>query len=218
VRFLVVPYPVLLLIDEAGRTAIPSLHDHATTVVGRGISLWIAIQSLSQLDAIYGKHRADTLRNNCESQLYYRQASHETAKYLEECLGKRSDFAHSQTLHKGVEISQGQVEQAVELMTAQAIKQMDDNEIIGWHRELMPFKAKRMDWRGFPLLIERRSLPPPQLPSLSPLDERLPDPPDRSTEQLASWRLDPGLIRRRTQPAAANGLRKNGLEDGKGWA
>jgi type IV secretion system protein VirD4 len=28
--------PVLLLIDEAGRTAIPSLADHATTVVGRG--------------------------------------------------------------------------------------------------------------------------------------------------------------------------------------
>ncbi len=37
--------PVLLLIDEAGRTAIPSLADHATTVVGRGISLWIAIQT-----------------------------------------------------------------------------------------------------------------------------------------------------------------------------
>jgi type IV secretory pathway TraG/TraD family ATPase VirD4 len=49
---------VLLLIDEAGRTAIPSLSDHATTVVGRGVSLRIAIQSLSQLDAVYGKPRA----------------------------------------------------------------------------------------------------------------------------------------------------------------
>jgi hypothetical protein len=39
--------PVLLLIDEAGRTAIPSLADHSTTVVGRGVSLWIAVQSLS---------------------------------------------------------------------------------------------------------------------------------------------------------------------------
>src|SRR5207248_2373648 len=47
--------PVLLLIDEAGRTAIPSLADHATTVVGRGISMWIALQSLSQLEAVYGK-------------------------------------------------------------------------------------------------------------------------------------------------------------------
>jgi type IV secretory pathway TraG/TraD family ATPase VirD4 len=56
--------PVLLLIDEAGRTAIPSLADHATTVVGRGISLWIAIQDLNQLDAVYGKARAHVLRNN----------------------------------------------------------------------------------------------------------------------------------------------------------
>jgi hypothetical protein len=39
--------PTLLLIDEAGRTAIPSLSDHSTTVVGRQISLWIAVQSLS---------------------------------------------------------------------------------------------------------------------------------------------------------------------------
>jgi type IV secretion system protein VirD4 len=35
--------PVLLLIDEAGRTAIPNLAEHATTVVGRGITLWLAI-------------------------------------------------------------------------------------------------------------------------------------------------------------------------------
>src|SRR5438876_10967688 len=36
--------PVMLLIDEAGRTAIPSLADHATTVVGRGVSIWLAVQ------------------------------------------------------------------------------------------------------------------------------------------------------------------------------
>jgi hypothetical protein len=56
--------PVLLLIDEAGRTAIPTLADHSTTVVGRGISLWIAVQSLSQLDAVYGRVRAQVLRRH----------------------------------------------------------------------------------------------------------------------------------------------------------
>lgn len=69
--------PVLLLIDEAGRTAIPSLADHATTVVGRGVSLWVAVQSLSQLDAVYGKVRAQVLRDNMESQLYYRPSNQE---------------------------------------------------------------------------------------------------------------------------------------------
>jgi type IV secretory pathway TraG/TraD family ATPase VirD4 len=207
--------PVLLLIDEAGRTAIHSLADHATTVVGRGITLWIAIQALSQLETVYGKACADTLRNNMDSQVYYRQASQETAEYLQRSLGYRSGFAHSHTMHEGVETSEGQVEQAVALMTAQEIKQMRDDEIIGFHRNLPPFKARRMDWRGFPLLIERRSLPPPQLSALPSLDERLPDPPGRSTEQVASWRLDPGLIRRRDQPAAVNGLRKNISHDGE---
>jgi type IV secretory pathway TraG/TraD family ATPase VirD4 len=61
--------PVLMVIDEAGRTAIPSLADHAATVVGRGVSLWLAIQSLSQLDAVYGKARAQVLRDNVTTPL-----------------------------------------------------------------------------------------------------------------------------------------------------
>jgi type IV secretion system protein VirD4 len=53
-------YPVLLLLDEAGRVKIPQLYEYATTVVGRQISLWVAIQSISQLD-IYGQANAETL-------------------------------------------------------------------------------------------------------------------------------------------------------------
>src|SRR3989440_3703788 len=73
--------PVLLLIDEAGRTAIPSLADHATTVVGRGIHMWIAIQSLSQLETVYGKPRATVLRDNMDSQIFYRPSNQQTADY-----------------------------------------------------------------------------------------------------------------------------------------
>jgi len=95
--------PVLLLADEAGRTAIPMLADHATTVVGRRISLWVAIQSLSQLEAVYGKARAQILRDNMDSQLFYRPSDIQTAKYLEDRLGSVSAFARSQTLHGGQE-------------------------------------------------------------------------------------------------------------------
>ena len=42
-------HEVLLLIDEAGRTAIPSLSDHATTVVGRGVSLGCRNQTFWQV-------------------------------------------------------------------------------------------------------------------------------------------------------------------------
>jgi type IV secretion system protein VirD4 len=162
--------PVLLLVDEAGRTSIPMLADQATTVVGRKIYLWISVQSLSQLETVYGRSRADTLRNNMESQIYYRPADLQTAKYLEDRLGTRSAFARSKTLHHSHETSsEGFAERPISLLTAQAIAQLKDNEIIGFHRNLPPFRAKRMDWRRVPILTQRQSLPAPALPELAPL-------------------------------------------------
>ena len=164
--------PVLLLIDEAGRTAIPSLADHATTVVGRGVSLWIAVQSLAQLDAVYGRARAQVLRDNVENQLYYRPANQETAEYLERCLGRKSGFATSQTTHEGASASEGLSEQGVPLLTAQEIKQLGDEDVIGFHRRLPPFQAKRMDWRRFGVLARRRAVAAPRIPGLPRLGER----------------------------------------------
>jgi type IV secretory pathway TraG/TraD family ATPase VirD4 len=60
------------------------------------------------------------------------------------------------------------------LLTAQEIKQMPDEQIIGFHRQLPPFLATRMDWRRFPILKERKAIPPPTLSSLAALAERLP--------------------------------------------
>jgi type IV secretory pathway TraG/TraD family ATPase VirD4 len=51
-------------------------------------------------------------------------------------------------------------------MTAQELKQMRDDDIIGFHRLLPPFKARRLDWRRHPLLIQRQRIPPPQLRKL----------------------------------------------------
>src|SRR5207302_2663635 len=92
---------VMLLIDEGGRTAIPSLADHATTVVGRGISIWLAVQSLSQLDVVYGRTRAQVLRDNMESQLYYRPTVVATAKHVEERCGSPSAYARHTTEQQG---------------------------------------------------------------------------------------------------------------------
>jgi type IV secretion system protein VirD4 len=179
--------PVLLLIDEAGRTAIPSLADHATTVVGRGVSLWVAVQSLSQLDAVHGKVRAQVLRDNMESQLYYRPSNQETAEYLERCLGRVSEYAHNQTARQGSTVSLGLSEQGVPLLTAQEIKQMKDEDIIGFHRRLPPFQGKRMDWRRFPTLIQRHNLPPPSLPALPTLQTQ-------PTETRTPLYIDPDMI------------------------
>ena len=200
--------PVLLLIDEAGRTAsIPNLPDHLTTVRSRGISLVVAIQSLSQLIAIWGKARQEDILNNCESHVYYRPSSHETAEDLQKWLGDTSGFAHSETDHEGA-ISKGSSEQRVALMTAQEIKQLEDDEIIGWHRNLPPFRAKRMNWRRFPLLRQRQAIPPPPLSALPALEENLPEPASRKPVPLASWHMDPNLFRKWRPLHAPNGIEK----------
>src|SRR6266702_4360803 len=158
--------PVLLLVDEAGRTAIPTLADHATTVVGRGISLMIFIQSLEQLTAEYGHARAQVLRDNMESQIYYRPSELETARYLSDRSGRKSAYAHSQTLKEGAETAQGLTDQGIPLLTAQEILQMKDEHIIGFHRRLPPFRMRRVDWRHHPEFIQRRQIPPPTLSAL----------------------------------------------------
>ena len=149
------------------------------------------MQSLSQLDVVYGKTRATVLRDNMESQLFYR-SNQETAEYLERCLGRKSDYAHSHTIREGEETSEGRMEQGIPLMTAQEIKQMPDEQIIGFHRQLPPFLATRMDWRRFPFLRERQAIPPPVRSPLPELTETLPTLTPQSNGHLNGY-LDPDM-------------------------
>lgn len=183
--------PVLLLIDEGGRTAIPNLHDAATTVCGRGISIFLAIQSLSSLSAVYGRDRAKILLGNMDTTLFYRPNDLDTARYLEERLGSVSAYAHSQTLHSGEETSEGRSERPVPLLSRQEITQLQDTDVLAWHRSYKPLRLKRMDWRAFPLLTHRHSYSPPPLHPLSPLtDIELREPFSLLSDELPPVELD----------------------------
>lgn len=86
----------------------------------------------------------------------------------------------------GAEAASGLSEQAVPLRTAQEIMQLGDTEVIGFHRSLPPFPAKRIDWRNFPDLTRRRALPAPGVPALPPI----PDPPVSPVGESLSF-VDP---------------------------
>jgi type IV secretion system protein VirD4 len=187
-------HPVLLLIDEAGRTAIPILADQATTVVGRGIYMWVAVQSLSQLEAEYGKARSQILRDNMESQIYYRPTDLATAQYLEERIGTRSAYAHSHTLREGAETSLGLSERPIPLLTAQSILQLRDEEIIGFHRRLPPFKLNRIDWRKYSTLKQRKHLPAPHVSMLPQVPEIPIENVPGQTLSFTDGYIDPDLL------------------------
>jgi type IV secretory pathway TraG/TraD family ATPase VirD4 len=208
--------PVLLLIDEGGRTAIPSLHDAVTTVAGRGILIWLVIQSLSQLSAVYGHDRAKILLGNMDTTLFYRPNDLDTAKYLEERLGSESAYAHSQTLHSGEETSEGRSERPRPLLSTQEITQLKDTDVLVWHRDYKPMKLKRMDWRAFTLLRERRNISPPALQPLPPItDIKLAKPQILSSDTYPNEDDDPfpvTLDDPDNLPVDRHGLSTNGLD------
>jgi hypothetical protein len=104
------------------------------------------------------------------TQLYYPPDNLQTAKYLEERLGRRSEFARSESKREGGGETQGLSEQAVPVLTAWQIQhELNDDQIIGFHGRRPPFQGRRLMPGHFPLLEKRRCLRPPALHPLPPL-------------------------------------------------
>src|SRR4051812_9257690 len=84
-------------LDEAGRLAIPMMSEYIATAAGRGISFWMAFQSPAQIEAVYGPHGAETIKDSTDTNIFYRPAtgSFKTADYIRWCLGDTSGYAES---------------------------------------------------------------------------------------------------------------------------
>jgi len=183
-------HPVLLVLDEAARFAVPSLPDYAATVPGRDISLWVAIQSLSQLDGVYGRAGALALREALESQVFYRPSDLATAQFLEERLGQVSAYAHSVSVGQdGARSSEGRSERPVPLLVAQDVLQLPAEHVLVFHRDQPPARAERADWRTVRGLRSRQGLPTPPVPTLPPAPG-LPDVPGSESEGDGQLVLD----------------------------
>ena len=79
------PVPVRLIMDDfaAGTAGCIKDFDQISSVIrSREISVSIILQSLSQLETIYGHHKAVTILNNCDHLLYLGGHDLETARYI----------------------------------------------------------------------------------------------------------------------------------------
>jgi hypothetical protein len=77
---------------------------------------------------------------------------------------------------------------------------MGRERVIGFHRDLPPFKARRMDWRRFPDLVRRRSLKAPAVQPLPPLLEATTSGGGEKEGKSAAWQVNPDLFRTRISP------------------
>jgi type IV secretory pathway TraG/TraD family ATPase VirD4 len=140
------------------------------TVAGYGISVWVAVQSLGQLETSYGRARATTIRDNADAHVYYRQRDVDTA----EALSRRTGPALVQSRHNGrsqgmgvtatANWSEGYTEREQPLLLPHEVLQLDAEHVIVFAGGVPPAQLERVDWRSDRQLAELVSLPPPTVP------------------------------------------------------
>ncbi len=79
---------IFFLIDEASSLKLPTLPLAVANVRKHRAGIMLIIQDFNQLVHTYGKHEADAIRANCFAKMFYTGQSLETAKELEQTLGR----------------------------------------------------------------------------------------------------------------------------------
>jgi len=78
-------------LDEFGN--LPAIHDMDTNItvsLGRNILWELYVQGYSQLDAVYGKDTAKTIKSNCQNHVYIMSTEKETAEEISALCGKKT--------------------------------------------------------------------------------------------------------------------------------
>ena len=79
---------IFLLIDEASSLYLPTLPTAVANIRKHRAGSMILVQDINQLIHHYGKYDADGIKANCFAKMYFTGTSLETAKELEQTLGK----------------------------------------------------------------------------------------------------------------------------------
>jgi len=158
-------HPLLLILDEAGRTPFAGLPDFLVTMRSRRISCAVLVQALSQLRAAYGG-QTSTILGNCSVHVYARSEDLATQEYISERLGTREELLRTDSRTRGPHgdtVTQGQFRRFRPLLTPQQVRRMPDHGIIAFLPACPPAALERMDWRVHPELVRRTQLPAPRL-------------------------------------------------------
>jgi len=81
--------PVTLLLDEFANVGyLPHFATTVTVARGRGIALVLGVQALSQLDGLYGREGADSIRTNCATKVVLHGLDYPSAEQVSRLLGE----------------------------------------------------------------------------------------------------------------------------------
>jgi len=79
---------VLIAVDELAHVGLGNLDTYLSTVRSAGIMFLLYVQSLEQLDDVYGRNGTEKIVGNCDHQLWYTPNTPRTGERLSELYGK----------------------------------------------------------------------------------------------------------------------------------
>ncbi len=103
------PVPVRFILDDfATNTVIPDFDNIISVIRSREIYVSVIIQSVSQLNALYGADKASTIINNCDNCLYLGGQDVETARFISVRANRTADSILSLPLGEAYLFTRGQ--------------------------------------------------------------------------------------------------------------
>lgn len=140
--------PIMCLLDEIANIGrIPDLEIKIATLRSRHINLVPIVQSLSQLDSVYGKEKAAIIKSNCDTFLYLGRGDYKTCEEISHMLGKETIEVKSTSTSRNQGISTSKQYIAHDLLSADEIyanpDKFADDECLVMIKLARPFKDKK---------------------------------------------------------------------------
>jgi type IV secretion system protein VirD4 len=136
--------PITAMLDEfANIGKIPDFETTISLARGRGVALWLGVQSLSQFKQTYGEHAAQTIMSNCATKVALHGLDYQTAEYVSKSLGEQTISHSSSSFNFGLtggSIGSHAAKHRRPLLTPDEVMRIGENEAIARTSNKYPMK------------------------------------------------------------------------------
>jgi len=153
------PEPVLLMLDEfANLGVLPRFPTTISVARGRGLALILGVQALSQLEGLYGRHGAETIRVNCMTKVVLHGLDYRGAEEISHSLGEQT------VQHQQIGSDDRWNEQHVcrPLLTADEVRRLDADDMLVLVGNRHPARVRKQWYTAAPSTAQHSSLGPAQ--------------------------------------------------------
>lgn len=139
-------YPVYFLLDEAANIGvIPGFSKLLTTIRSKDMGILMGIQSISQLESVYGHIEAKIIIENAKTKIGLSGMSGETAKFFSDLCGEEEYISQSISHGDKNNLSVSNSVLTKKVMTSDEVRRLKTHEVILIGDNLRPIK----DYKNF---------------------------------------------------------------------